>query len=153
MAARTAHALAVGRLAGERAPALDSGIMTAHAEFRAACIAGQVERALRRERARQARHAELAAAARAAAAALRARFGSELAVHVFGSVADASRFRLDSDLDLAVRGIPADRYYEAWAVAETAARAAGAGRVDLVDLDGAPHWLVAEVEARGAAIP
>jgi predicted nucleotidyltransferase len=51
-------------------------------------------------------------------------------VHVFGSYAEG-RASADSDLDLAVRGIPADRWYMALA------RALGeiTVRVDVIDLD------------------
>ena len=107
---------------------------------------GHVKRALEREQARQDRRASLLASARQAAAALRRRYGDGLDVYVFGSVLDAGRFRLDSDIDLAVRGLPVDRLYEAWSAAEDAA---AAGRLDLVRLEDAPDWLAAEVRDRG----
>lgn len=105
-----------------------------------------MERARRRERARQARRVSLKAAACRAARALRVRYGGGITVYAFGSVLDSGRFRLDSDVDLAVLGLPPDRYYEAWAVAEAAA---AAGRLDLVRLEDAPDWLAAEVQTRG----
>jgi predicted nucleotidyltransferase len=105
-----------------------------------------VARAWERERARVARRAARKAAASAAAKALRALYGEGIETYVFGSVVDAGRFRLDSDLDLAVRGLPPDRYYEAWRVAESAA---GEGRLDLVRLEDAPDWLAAEIRLRG----
>jgi predicted nucleotidyltransferase len=112
-------------------------------------VTGQVQRAHRRERARQGRLLAVRAAARAAAAALKERYGAQVAVYLYGSAADGSRFRLDSDVDLAAAGLPADRYYEAWRVAEDAARQAGADRVDLIALENAPAWLAEEVQARG----
>ncbi|MEW6750462.1 MAG: nucleotidyltransferase domain-containing protein [Candidatus Latescibacterota bacterium] len=108
--------------------------------------AGQVARARARERVRQGRRASLREAARRAAEALRARHGEGFAVYLFGSVLDAGRFRVNSDLDLAVEGLPPDRYYEAWAEAEAAA---GSGCLDLVRLEDAPDWLAAQVRAHG----
>lgn len=113
---------------------------------RSSYLAGHVARAQRRERLRKARHGALRSAAAAAAAALRAHYGVHVVVYLFGSVIDANRFRLDSDIDLAVRGVPGDRYYEAWRVAEAAA---AVGRLDLIRLEDAADWLVAEVEAHG----
>jgi predicted nucleotidyltransferase len=108
-------------------------------------VGAQVGRAQERERARHARRLSMRAAAAEAAAALREHYGEDVVVHVFGSMVDAGRFRLDSDIDLAVLGVPADRYYEAWAVAEEAAGV----RLDLARLEGAPAWLAAEVRERG----
>jgi predicted nucleotidyltransferase len=87
----------------------------------------------------------LRTAAVAAAEALHAHYGSGIAVYLFGSVLDPALFRLSSDIDIAVRGVPADRYYEAWRVAETASGV----RLDLIRLEDAVEWLVAEVETRG----
>lgn len=58
---------------------------------------------------------------------------------------DPGRFRLESDIDLAVEGLPSDRLYEAWAAAEAAAGA----ELDLVRLEDAPDWLSAEARTRG----
>lgn len=112
-------------------------------------VAGQVARALRRERARQALRTAMRRAARTAAAALRARYGDQVEVYAFGSAVDGLRLRLDSDLDLAVRRLPRGRYYEAWRVAESAARSQGASRLDLVTLEEAPDWLAEEILTRG----
>jgi predicted nucleotidyltransferase len=87
---------------------------------------------MERERLTQRRVAR--AAARAAAAALRDRYGSEVEIFLFGSAAGRSPFRLDSDVDLAVAGLPRGQYYEAWAVAEAAARSADVARLDLVEM-------------------
>jgi predicted nucleotidyltransferase len=111
--------------------------------------AAEADRAVRREQLRQRRLAAARQAAHHAARALRAEFGDDLEVYAFGSVIDGSRFRLDSDLDLAVGGLPAGRYYAAWALAEAAVREAGGGRVDLTDLDDAPAWLAAVVRSTG----
>lgn len=115
---------------------------------RSSYLAGHVARAQRREQLRHARLIALrsAASAAAAAAALRAHYGASVAVYLFGSVIDTGRFRLDSDIDLAVQGVPSDRYYEAWRVAEAAA---AVGRLDLIRLEDAADWLVAEVAAHG----
>jgi predicted nucleotidyltransferase len=72
-----------------------------------------------------------------------------VAVYLFGSVLDPDRFRLGSDLDLAVRGVPSDHYYEAWRLAEAAA---AVNRLDLIRLEDAAEWLAAEVEAHGERI-
>lgn len=109
-------------------------------------VRAQVERALGREQARQARRLLRCAAARKAAAALHATFGDGIRVYLFGSVLDAGRFRLDSDIDLAVAGLPLDRLYEAWGTAEAAAHVSG---LDLVRLEDAPDWLASEVRHRG----
>ncbi|HUF50807.1 MAG TPA: nucleotidyltransferase domain-containing protein [Longimicrobiales bacterium] len=115
-------------------------------------VTGQVARVERRERMRQVRLTRLRTAARAAAEALRDRYGEGITVYMFGSVADEGRFRLDSDLDLAVTGVEPERYYEAWSIAEAAARAAGSDCVDLVALDDAPAWLVEEIVSRGVEL-
>jgi predicted nucleotidyltransferase len=109
-------------------------------------LAGHVDRARARERSRVARRIELESAARAAVEALRGRYGADIDVYLFGSVLDPHRFRLDSDLDLAVRGVPAQRYFEACQVAESAAATT---RLDLVRLEDAPPELVREVLAHG----
>lgn len=113
-------------------------------------VAAHVARARKRERARTAARVARVAAARVAGQALRARYGSSVEVYVFGSVLDPGRFRLDSDIDLAIRGLPTERYYEAWRVAEAAA---GAWPLDLIRLEDAPAWLVEEVAQRGEAVP
>jgi len=111
--------------------------------------AGHVNRALRRERTIQARRVAVRAAARRAAGALRERFGEEIAVYLFGSALDSGQFHMNSDIDLAVLGLPPDRYFEAWALAESAA---DAGPVDFLLLEDAPDWLAAEVRTSGEAV-
>jgi predicted nucleotidyltransferase len=110
-------------------------------------VSVHVERALQREGLRQLRRISLRAAAERAAHALRTHYGERVAVYVFGSVLDAGRFRLDSDIDLAVRELPRDRYYEAWALAEAAS--GSSIRIDLVRLEDAPDWLAEEVRSQG----
>ena len=57
---------------------------------------------------------------------------------LFGSLAHASWFRPDSDVDLAVEGIPAGDYWEAWQEVERTIRDRP---VDLVDLETASESL------------
>lgn len=59
---------------------------------------------------------------------------------------DPGSFQLDSDVDLAVRGVLVDHYYEAWGFAEAVF---GDGRLDLIRLEDAPTWLAEEVARRG----
>jgi predicted nucleotidyltransferase len=70
-------------------------------------------------------------------------------VYLFGSVLDVGRFRLDSDIDLAVSELPTERYYEAWALAEEAS--GSDARLDLVRLEDAPAWLSEEVRIHGGS--
>lgn len=70
------------------------------------------ERARRSEAARLRRHEKAWNAARAAAALLKSRYHATRVV-VFGSLTQADRFHLWSDVDLAVWGIAADDYFEA----------------------------------------
>jgi predicted nucleotidyltransferase len=77
---------------------------------------------------------------------LRDRFGAT-EVWLFGSVL-TGRVHEGSDLDLAARGVPDERFYSAVAAAS---RAAGM-HVDLVDLDACPASLLRTVEARGVRL-
>jgi predicted nucleotidyltransferase len=74
---------------------------------------------------------------RRAAALLHSRFKVRRVV-LFGSLAHASWFRPDSDVDLAVEGIPAGDYWEAWREVERTIRDRP---VDLVDLETASESL------------
>lgn len=60
---------------------------------------------------------DLLARVREVAAALRTRFGARRVI-LFGSLAHAAWFARDSDIDLAVEGVAAGQYWEAWRVAE-----------------------------------
>ena len=108
--------------------------------------AAHVRRALARDEAREVRRTSLRARARKAAQALYHRYGDGISVYLFGSVVEPGSFRLDSDVDLAVRGVPIDQYYEAWGLAEAVF---DDGRLDLIRLEDAPTWLAEEVERRG----
>lgn len=86
--------------------------------------------------------------AREAAALLKDRYGAS-EVLVFGSLAHGAWFSRWSDIDLAVRGIPDDRYY--------AAVAAVAGlspefKIDLIDLDDCLPSLRQVVVEEGIAV-
>ncbi|HEX6972547.1 MAG TPA: nucleotidyltransferase domain-containing protein [Limnochordia bacterium] len=94
----------------------------------------------RGERAEAARRARVAAAwdaARALAALLRQEFGAS-EVWVFGSLALDARgiktFRRHSDIDLAARGIPKERFF----AAQGRLLMAADFPVDLIDLDDCP---------------
>jgi predicted nucleotidyltransferase len=65
------------------------------------------------------------------AAVLRARFGARRVI-LFGSLAHAAWFAPDSDIDVAVEGVPAGQYWEAWRVAEAIIPERP---VDLVDME------------------
>ncbi len=73
----------------------------------------------------------LLARVREVAAVLRARFGARRVV-LFGSLAHAAWFAQDSDIDLAVEGVAAGQYWEAWRVAEAIIPDRP---VDLVDME------------------
>jgi predicted nucleotidyltransferase len=60
---------------------------------------------------------DLLARVREVAAVLRTRFGARRVI-LFGSLAHAAWFARDSDIDLAVEGVAAGQYWEAWRVAE-----------------------------------
>jgi predicted nucleotidyltransferase len=60
---------------------------------------------------------DILARVREVAAALRTRFGARRVV-LFGSLAHAAWFARDSDIDMAVEGVAAGQYWEAWRVAD-----------------------------------
>ena len=104
--------------------------------------------ARRREAKRQAaeaRAARLRAAVPAAVAMLRAQHGVGRA-WLFGSLAWGGP-RLTSDVDLAVEGLPAERYFQALADLEGLLR----GGVDLVRMEDADETLRARILAEGIA--
>lgn len=75
------------------------------------------------------------------------RFGVTRVV-LFGSAAKGTA-RDDSDVDLAVEGLPPERWVEALLALE---ELLGAGRVDLVDLDEAGRLLRAKVAQDGVVL-
>jgi predicted nucleotidyltransferase len=58
-------------------------------------------------------HADAWSVARAAARLLKEQFGATRVV-AFGSLVDAERFGLRSDIDLAAEGIPTGEFWRAW---------------------------------------
>jgi len=93
------------------------------------------------ERARQ----EILECVRAAAALLKDRFSARRVV-LFGSLAHGGWFAPDSDVDLAVEGLPVARYWEAWrAVEEVIPRRP----VDLIELEASSDSLRAAIERYG----
>lgn len=86
--------------------------------------------------------------ARKAAALLKEKYGAS-EVLVFGSLAHGTWFSRWSDVDLAVRGIPDERYYAAVAAITGLSREF---KVDLVDLDDCLLSLRQVVAREGIAI-
>jgi uncharacterized protein len=109
--------------------------------------------AIRRRRAK--RSAELSkrrrralAAARKAARLLRSEFGA-IEVILFGSVATGVGFTRWSDIDLASRGIPSERYYAAM---ETVIYLSAEFKIDLVELETCPPALLKSIEKEGKTL-
>jgi uncharacterized protein len=94
------------------------------------------ERLQAREALRLRRHADALLAVRRLAGKLLREEGAK-GVYLFGTALRPERFRLDSDIDLAVEGIPADRFFSVWARLE---RECGFP-LDLVRLE----WVSAEL--------
>lgn len=69
--------------------------------------------------------------ARQAAATIKSRFGARRVI-LFGSLAHAGWFAPDCDVDLAVEGLPADTYWQAWGLAE---QIIGERPVDLIEVE------------------
>jgi len=85
---------------------------------------------------------------REAAAALKDRFGVERVV-LFGSLAHHAWFVADSDVDLAVEGLPARDFWRAWRLAEDTI----ADRpVDLIDIETAPDSLRRAIDRYGVEL-
>ena len=108
--------------------------------------------ARRRREARMARWAERRrrgwVVARAAAALLRAEYGAERVV-VFGSLLHPEWFGERSDVDLAVWGLPGDRYFRAVAAVNDIEGAFG---VDLVEPAQCRPGLRAAIESEGVEL-
>lgn len=86
--------------------------------------------------------------AKRAASLLKERFGAKRVV-VFGSLSERSRFTSWSDVDLAVWGIPDERFYAA--VGAVTALAADL-QVDLVDADDCRDSLREVIESEGIEV-
>ncbi len=85
--------------------------------------------------------------ARRAAGLLRERFGAT-EVLAFGSVVGAGAFDDRSDIDLAVRGIAPERFFQAWlAATEVVDRP-----LDLVDLDDCSARLRSAIQTEGQSL-
>ncbi len=87
----------------------------------------------------------LLARARRAAALLKERFGVRRVV-LFGSLADDVWFRTDSDVDLAVEGLSAEDYWEAWRLVEDVIQERP---VDLIEIERAGESLQRVIERYG----
>lgn len=101
----------------------------------------------RRRAAALAERARLAEEARAKVPALAAicrRYGATR-VRLFGSLV-TRRYGATPDIDLAVRGVPPDRYFSLWAELDTPALPA---EVDLIDMADGPPSLRARIEEEG----
>jgi len=85
---------------------------------------------------------------REAAAVLKTRFGARRVV-LFGSLAHAAWFTPDSDVDLAVEGLTAQDYWQAWRLVE---EMIGDRSVDLVDVETAGESLRQVIERHGVEL-
>jgi len=95
----------------------------------------------------QARRVRAWESARRAAEVLRTRFGATRVI-AFGSLIDSGMFHERSDIDLAVQGIPPDKFFQAVA----AALGASEFEVDLVDLDVCPAQMRDKVLGEGVLL-
>lgn len=82
---------------------------------------------------------------REAAAQLKTRFGVRQVI-LFGSLADPDWFVADSDVDLAVAGLQATDFWQAWRLVE---EIIGNSPVDLIEVEGATESLRQAVERYG----
>ena len=87
----------------------------------------------------------LLALVRQAADLLKSRFGLRRVV-LFGSLADDVWFRADSDVDLAVEGLSAEDYWDAWRLVEDVIRERP---VDLIEIERAGKALRQVIERYG----
>jgi predicted nucleotidyltransferase len=110
-------------------------------------LAAWRERLQARERQRLRRHADAMLAVRRLARRLLREEGAK-GVYLFGTALRPERFRLNSDIDLAVEGIPADRFFSVWARLE---RECGFP-LDLVRLEWTPAQLCRHIKTQGMEI-
>ena len=82
---------------------------------------------------------------REVATALKARFGIRRVI-LFGSLANAEWFTPNSDVDLAVEGLTADAFWQAWRLAE---EIIGDRKVDLVEVETAKASLLRAIQQHG----
>jgi len=84
-------------------------------------------------------------AARKAVKLLKSEFGAKEVI-LFGSLARRGGFSLFSDIDLAARGIPSDRFFEA---VDTVLRLSEEFKIDLVELETCSPALLKNIEKDG----
>ena len=85
---------------------------------------------------------------RRSAADLKTRFGVQRVI-VFGSLAQPEWFAPNSDVDIAVEGLRAADYWDAWRILEDAIRER---QVDLVDMEAASAGLRRSIERHGIEV-
>lgn len=111
-----------------------------------------VDGARRRERERttlrEQRREQARELAKRAAAILKTDFGAE-EVLLYGSAVHGAWFREDSDIDLAVSGIPASAFWHAWAAISALTADI---EVNLIDLADATAALLQEIRMTGEAL-
>jgi len=88
---------------------------------------------------------QLLARVREAAAILKRQFGVKQVV-LFGSLADTTWFAPDSDVDLAIKGLSNDAYWQAWKVVE---EVIGNRLVDLIEIETAKESLLKAIQRYG----
>jgi len=87
----------------------------------------------------------LLARVREAASLLKERFGVRRVI-LFGSLADAAWFQVDSDVDLAVEGLSPEDYWDAWQLVEDIIQERP---VDLIEIERAGRTLRHVIEQYG----
>ncbi len=125
----------------------DMALQSSHEEI-AVHLATARRRRAERDVARAGRRERGWAVARRAAALLRREYGV-VRVVVFGSLLRPDAFHERSDVDLAVCGLPGERYFQAVAAVNDLPDAFG---VDLVDLDRCRPDLRQAIEREGVAV-
>jgi predicted nucleotidyltransferase len=85
---------------------------------------------------------------RSAASTLKKRFGAKRVI-LFGSLAHEAWYATDSDVDLAVEGLPNDAYWQAWRTIEEIIRDRP---VDLVEVETARESLRNAIERSGVPL-
>ena len=85
---------------------------------------------------------------RSAAGALKRRFGAQRVI-LFGSLAHEAWYAVDSDVDLAVEGLPSDAFWQAWRAIE---EIIGDRPVDLVEVETVSESLRNAIERSGVPL-
>ncbi len=88
---------------------------------------------------------QVLAQVREAAAALKAQFGVKKVI-LFGSLADTTWFASDSDVDLAVEGLPPSDFWQTWRVVEEIIHDRP---VDLIEIETARETLQRTIRQHG----